>query len=99
MARKGPHDVWSYKGDAAHSGFGNSTIRDIWIRVAEDFLPFNINVTTDAKVYENATRGRRIRCIITSPTGIKPVASLTSVLTIGVAIRFVGRPTTPVTVR
>ncbi|TAE77930.1 MAG: hypothetical protein EAZ65_04090 [Verrucomicrobia bacterium] len=62
---KGPHDTWSYKGDAAPSGFSNSTIRDIWIRVAEDFLPFNINVTTDAKVYENATRGRRIRCIVT----------------------------------
>lgn len=65
---KGPHDTWSYTGDAAPSGFSNSTIRDIWIRVAEDFLPFNLNVTTDAKVYENATRGRRIRCII-SPTG------------------------------
>jgi len=64
---KGPHDTWSYKGDAAPSGFSNSTIRDIWIRVAEDFIPFNLNVTTDAKVYENATRGRRIRCII-SPT-------------------------------
>lgn len=62
---KGPHDVWSYRGDAAPSGLSNSTIRDIWIRVAEDFLPFNLNVTTDAKVYENATRGRRIRCIIT----------------------------------
>jgi autotransporter-associated beta strand protein len=65
---KGPHDTWSYKGDAPPSGFSNSTIRDIWIRVAEDFLPFNLNVTTDAKVYENATRGRRIRCIIT-PNG------------------------------
>jgi autotransporter-associated beta strand protein len=65
---KGPHDTWSYRGDAAPSGFSNSTIRDIWIRVAEDFLPFNINVTTDARIYDNATRGRRIRCIIT-PTG------------------------------
>jgi len=62
---KGPHDTWSYRGDAAPSGFSNSTIRDIWIRVAEDFLPFNINVTTDARIYDNATRGRRIRCIIT----------------------------------
>ena len=62
---KGPYDSWSYKGDAAPSGFSNSTIRDIWIRVAEDFLPFNINVTTDAKVHENAIRGRRIRCIVT----------------------------------
>ena len=62
---KGPYDTWSYTGDAAPSGLSNSTIRDIWIRVAEDFIPFNINVTTDVKVYENATRGRRIRCIVT----------------------------------
>jgi len=62
---KGPHDIWSYKGDAAPSGFSNATIRDIWIRVAEDFLPFNINVTTDARVHANALPGRRIRCIIT----------------------------------
>ena len=41
---------WSYSGDAAPSGLSNSTIRDIWIRVAEDFIPFNINVTTDVKV-------------------------------------------------
>ena len=62
---KGPHDVWSYRGDAAPAGFSNSTIRDIWVRVAEDFLPFNINVTTDARVHANAAQGRRIRCIIT----------------------------------
>ena len=62
--QKGPFPGW-YSGDAAHSGLGNSTIRDIWIRVAEDFIPFNINVTTDAKVYAAATPGRRIRCIVT----------------------------------
>ena len=62
---KPPYAGWSYSGNASHSGLSNSTIRDIWIRVAEDWIPFNINVTTDAKVYEKAPQGRRIRCIVT----------------------------------
>jgi autotransporter-associated beta strand protein len=33
--------------------------------VAEDFLPFNLNVTTDVKVWQAAPQGQRIRCIIT----------------------------------
>ena len=63
---KGPFPGW-WSQDAAPSGFSNATIRDIWMRVAEDFLPFNLNVTTDVKVYQSTPQGRRIRCII-SPT-------------------------------
>ena len=60
----GPFPGW-YDGNVAHSGFDNNTIRDIWIRVAEDFLPFNLNVTTDVKVWQAAPQGQRIRCIVT----------------------------------
>ena len=60
----GPFPGW-YDGNVAHSGFDNNTIRDVWIRVAEDFLPFNLNVTTDVKVWQAAPQGQRIRCIIT----------------------------------
>ena len=60
----GPFSGW-YDGDVAHSGYDNNTIRDIWIRVAEDFLPFNLNVTTDVKVWQAAPQGQRIRCIVT----------------------------------
>src|SRR6478736_352409 len=43
----------------------NSTIRDVWKRVAEDYLPFNINVTTDIKVYLNAPETSRQRVAFT----------------------------------
>ncbi|MBN2161837.1 MAG: DUF642 domain-containing protein [Pontiellaceae bacterium] len=44
----------------------NGRVRDIWRRVAEDYLPFNINVTTDIKVYQAAPEGSRQRCCFTT---------------------------------
>ena len=44
----------------------NATIKDIWKRVAEDYLPFNINVTTDSKVFQAAAQGSRQRCCFTT---------------------------------
>src|SRR5450756_394235 len=44
----------------------NPTIKDIWKRVAEDYMPFNINVTTDMKVYQTAAQGSRMRCCFTT---------------------------------
>lgn len=38
---------------------------EIWRRSAEDFAPFQINVTTDEAAYLAAPSNRRIRCIIT----------------------------------
>lgn len=43
----------------------NNTIRDVWKRVAEDYLPFNINVTTDIKVYLQAPETSRQRVAFT----------------------------------
>jgi len=43
----------------------NSTIRDVWKRVAEDYAPFSINVTTDIKVYLNAPETSRQRVAFT----------------------------------
>jgi alpha-tubulin suppressor-like RCC1 family protein len=40
-------------------------IREVFRRVAEDFMPFNINVTTDLKAFQNAVEGSRQRVIIT----------------------------------
>lgn len=42
---------------------GNAAIRDLWRRVAEDYMPLNINVTTDRKVFEAAPEGSRQRCV------------------------------------
>ena len=44
----------------------NNIIKDIWKRVAEDYLPFNINVTTDLKVYQVAPAASRQRCCFTT---------------------------------
>ena len=52
----------------------NGEIRDVWKRVAEDFLPFNINVTTDSRVFENAAEGNRQRVVVTSTTTAEPGA-------------------------
>src|SRR5262249_47355270 len=41
---------------------------DVWQRVAEDFMPFKINVTTDLAVYQTAPENSRQRVIITPTT-------------------------------
>lgn len=43
----------------------NNTIYDVWKRVSEDYMPFNINVTTDIKVYLNAVETSRQRVAFT----------------------------------
>ncbi|NNJ44147.1 MAG: hypothetical protein HKP15_12475 [Akkermansiaceae bacterium] len=56
---------WGSNINAAATGYSASKITDIWKRVAADFEPFNLNVTTDESVYLSAPATRRIRCIIT----------------------------------
>ncbi|MEO6034410.1 MAG: LamG-like jellyroll fold domain-containing protein [Verrucomicrobiota bacterium] len=43
----------------------NVTIRDLWKRVSEDFMGFNINVTTDINVFKAASASGRQRCCFT----------------------------------
>lgn len=45
--------------------FSDSTIRRIWEHVAEDFAPFNLNVTTDLAVFEAAPSVSRQHVVIT----------------------------------
>ncbi len=52
----------------------NAQIKDVWKRVAEDYMPFNINVTTDIKVYQAAPENSRQRCICTPTTTAAPGA-------------------------
>ena len=47
------------------SNFGNADIFEIWRRVSEDFMPFNINVTTDLKAFEGGAQNSRQRVIVT----------------------------------
>lgn len=57
--------TWGGIAYARPAGVNNVTIRDLWKRVAEDFMPFNINVTTDIKVYLAAPMTSRQRCCFT----------------------------------
>src|ERR1035441_9572811 len=52
----------------------NAQIKDVWKRVAEDYMPFTINVTTDIKVYHASPQNRRQRCICTDTTTARPRA-------------------------
>ena len=52
----------------------SAQIKDVWKRVAEDYMPFNINVTTDIKVYQAAPENSRQRCICTPTTTAAPGA-------------------------
>ncbi len=49
----------------AHCGLSAVQMREIYENVKEDFLPFNVNVTTDESRYTSAAVGKRMRCIIT----------------------------------
>jgi hypothetical protein len=47
------------------SGLDNAKITEIFNRVAEDYRPFNINITTDSTKFLAAALNRRMRVIIT----------------------------------
>lgn len=51
---------------AAESGLSVEDITRVWRRVAEDYRPFRINVTTDPARYAAARPMQRMRCIITT---------------------------------
>ena len=59
--------VWNYNGDiaAAASGFSNDDITQMNNRVAEDYRPFNLNITTDSMAYWAAPVDKRMRIIVT----------------------------------
>ncbi|MEN9571839.1 MAG: hypothetical protein RL172_3070 [Bacteroidota bacterium] len=47
------------------AGFTNTEITEVFNRVAEDYRPFNINITTDEAIFIAAPADQRIRVIIT----------------------------------
>ena len=50
----------------ARPNVSNETIKDVWKRIAEDYMAFNINVTTDIKVFLAAPAASRQRCCYTT---------------------------------
>ncbi|MEP6583321.1 MAG: T9SS type A sorting domain-containing protein [Ginsengibacter sp.] len=56
----------------ASSGLTDIQITEVFNRVAEDFRPFNINITTDSVVFFAAPLTKRIRIIVTSTSSWYP---------------------------
>jgi len=48
------------------SGLSDASITEIFNRVAEDYRPFNINITTNETKYNSAPSNRRMRVLITT---------------------------------
>ena len=59
--------AWNYNGPivCGASGLDNTKITTVYNSVAEDYRPFNVNVTTDSTKYLAAPLDKRIRVIIT----------------------------------
>jgi hypothetical protein len=58
---------WNYNGPiyCGASGLDNTKINTIFDRVAEDYRPFNVNITTDSAVYYAAPATKRMRAVLT----------------------------------
>jgi hypothetical protein len=56
----------------APSGLSDLAITEIFNRTAEDFRPFDINITTDSTVYLAAPLNKRVRVIITPTSAWYP---------------------------
>ena len=56
----------------ASSGMDDTQITEVFNRTAEDYRPFNINITTDSSVFLAAPLNKRIRIIITPTSAWYP---------------------------
>ncbi len=58
---------WNVSGDinCAPANLSDADITTIFQRVATDFIPFNVTITTDESVYNNANPSKRVRVIVT----------------------------------
>jgi hypothetical protein len=60
--------------NAPRINFTQADMKKIWKMVSEDYMAFNINVTTDRAVYDSAPRGRRVQCIFSTNDAASPGA-------------------------
>lgn len=72
----GPFPGWGNGNfNAAHPARTTIQIFSMWQRVSEDYQGFNLNVTTDRKVFDAAAPGRRQQIIITPTDTAAPGAA------------------------
>lgn len=62
------NSAWNWSGplQLGHSGMSTAQMTEIFHRVAEDYRPFNLNITTDSTVYWAAPANQRMRIILTT---------------------------------
>jgi hypothetical protein len=68
--------------NCAASGMTDLQITEAFNRAAEDFRPFNVNLTTDSTVFLAAPLNKRIRIIVT-PTSSWTIGGITGISQIG----------------
>ena len=61
--------------NAAPSGMTNDAIQETWEVIAEDYRPFNINITTNEAVYNSYPQNKRKRCVFTTTSEWYPGAN------------------------
>ncbi|TDO73302.1 putative secreted protein (Por secretion system target) [Flavobacterium chryseum] len=60
--------------NAAPSGMSDADVQQHWEVVAEDYRPFNVNVTTNEAVFNSYPRNRRMRVVVTPTNTAAPGA-------------------------
>ncbi len=60
--------------DAQATNYSDEKITNIWRIMAEDFAPFNVNVTTNRALFDAAPNNQRIMCIFTPTKDAAPTA-------------------------
>ncbi|WP_456311825.1 RICIN domain-containing protein [Pseudomonas shirazensis] len=60
--------------NAAPSGMSDAAVQEHWEVVAEDYRPFNVNVTTSEAVFNSYPRNRRMRVVVTPTNTAAPGA-------------------------
>ncbi len=59
---------------ASPSGYSDNEIFQTWSIIAEDYSAFNVNVTTDSALYDNAPLNKKIRMVFTNTSAWYPNA-------------------------
>ncbi|WP_236025383.1 RICIN domain-containing protein [Flavobacterium geliluteum] len=60
--------------NAAPSGMSDAAVQQHWEVVAEDYRPFNVNITTSEAVFNSYPRNRRMRVVVTPTNTAAPGA-------------------------
>jgi hypothetical protein len=72
-----PSGIWNSGNpiNCASSGLSDAQITEAFNRIAEDFRPFDLNITTDSTVFLAAPIEKRVRIIITTTSSWYPAGS------------------------